>query len=80
MLLHLEAGVRRKAAVCALLGRHVALDGEGDYTDREEFVVERLGVPRQWVAAAKAVLARAKGRHRDRALHLIQVGSKLFFY
>jgi len=38
-------------------------------------VVDRLGVPRQWVAAAKAVLARAKGRPRDRALHLIQAES-----
>ena len=48
----------------------MALDGEveADYADREEFVVDRLGVPRQWVAVAKAVLARGKWRPRDRAL------------
>ena len=54
----------------------VALAGEeavDDYRDRERFLIDRLGVPRQWLAAAKAVLARARDRPRDRALHLIEV-------
>ena len=54
----------------------VVLAGEeavDDYRDRERLLIDRPGVPRQWLAAAKAVLARARDRPRDRALHLIEV-------
>ena len=75
VLLHLPSATRRHAAVTALPGRHVRLAGYDcvDYPARERFLLEKLGVPEQWVAAAKAVLAGARGRPRDQALHLIEV-------
>ena len=47
----------------SLLERNVAsLDAE-----REDFLVQELGLPLQWIARARATLARAEGRHKDRA-------------
>jgi len=63
VLCHIEDPTRRKEAVQAVLERNVqTLDSE-----REEFLVEELGVPVQWVAGARATLASAEGRHKARA-------------
>jgi len=63
VLCHLEDPARRREAVESLLERNVAsLDAE-----REDFLVQELGLPLQWIARARATLARAEGRHKDRA-------------
>ena len=63
VLCHLEEPTRRREAVESLLERNVAsLDAE-----REDFLVQELGLPLQWLARARATLARAEGRHKDRA-------------
>lgn len=68
VLCHLEEPARRKEAVVAVLERNVAtLDSE-----REVFLVEELGVPVEWVAGARATLAMAEGRHKDRAEELLK--------
>ena len=67
VLCHLEEPTRRREAVESLLERNVAsLDLE-----REEFLVQELGLPLQWLARARATLARAEGRHKDRAEYLL---------
>ena len=52
----------------AVLERNVASLDAG----REEFLVSELGLPVQWVARARATLARAEGRQQDRAECLLQ--------
>ena len=68
VLCHVEDAVRRREAVEAVLERNVASLDSG----REEFLVSELGLPVQWVARARATLARAEGRQQDRAECLLQ--------
>jgi nuclear pore complex protein Nup98-Nup96 len=67
VLCHLEEPARRRQAVEAMLERNVqSLDAA-----REEFLVGELGVPGEWVARARATLARAEGRPQERAEWLL---------
>ena len=50
--------------VCAALGRHVRVSGCEDAADREEFLIEHLGVPVAWIAEAKAARAKREGNHK----------------
>ena len=50
--------------VCAALGRHVRVSGCEDAADREEFLIEHLGVPVAWIAEAKATRAKREGNHK----------------
>ena len=51
VLLHLSSGPQRHAAVSALLQRH--LDVCEDLTERENFLVDQLHIPRAWLHQAK---------------------------
>ncbi|XP_050720849.1 nuclear pore complex protein Nup98-Nup96-like isoform X5 [Eriocheir sinensis] len=77
-LLHLGDAERRQREVQELLLRHVrvgeAEGGEEQYMRQEEFVVGRLGLPRQWLHQAKATRARALGMVDEEAWYLLKAG------
>ena len=50
--------------MCAALGRHVRVSGCEDEAEREEFLIEHLGVPVAWIAEAKATKAKREGNHK----------------
>ena len=68
VLLHLEEPSARRGAVLEVLERNAA----GLTEEREEWLVQELGLPVQWVAGARATLARAEGRSKERAECLLQ--------
>ena len=57
--------------VFLVLGRNVGRDE--DSSEREQFLQEKLHVPRPWIAEAKAVYASTVGNYGDQAWYLIQV-------
>ena len=67
ILQHIEDDDRRRDAVEAVLDRNIASCDE----EKENFLVGELGIPVQWVARARATLARAEGRPRDRVESLL---------
>jgi len=67
ILQHIDDVGRRREAVEAVLDRNIADCDE----EKEKFLVEELGIPVQWVARARATLARAEGRPRDRVENLL---------
>jgi nuclear pore complex protein Nup98-Nup96 len=67
VLQHIEDGSRRKEAIEAVLDRNIASCDE----EKERFLVDDLGIPVKWVARARATLARAQGRPRDRVDNLL---------
>jgi len=74
ILLHLSCPHAREAKICDVLGRHVRPGGDSEAAEREEFLRERLKVPSKWLAAAKAVRARACRDSRDEAFYLMRAG------
>ena len=54
-----------------VLGRNVGRNV--DSVEREQFLQEKLHVPRPWIAEAKAVYASTMGNFGDQAWYLIQV-------
>lgn len=72
-LLHIQNHQLREHAVRELLGRHVQLsDNTPEYLEQENFVLQRLLLPPEWIHAAKAVKARYLQRHSEEALHLLR--------
>ena len=67
VLQHIEDAGRRREAVEAVLDRNIASCDE----EKENFLVSDLGIPVHWVARARATLARAEGRPRDRVESLL---------
>ena len=53
------------------MGRNVGRSE--DSVEREQFLQEKLHVPRPWIAEAKAVYASTVGNYGDQAWYLIQV-------
>ena len=58
--------------ISLVLERNVQLYDDDDM-HREQFLQEKLLVPRAWIAEAKAISASAVGNHGDQAWYLIQV-------
>ncbi|XP_063987774.1 nuclear pore complex protein Nup98-Nup96 [Diachasmimorpha longicaudata] len=70
--LHLnDVGIRRKA-VLDLLSRHVQIDEDPEYVERETFLVKELEIPSMWIDEAKAVKALAVKRYGEAAWYLLQ--------
>ena len=57
--------------ILLVLGRNVGRSE--DSVEREQFLQEKLHVPRPWIAEAKAVYASTVGNYGDQAWYLIQV-------
>ncbi|MEP9031029.1 hypothetical protein ABKU25_22505, partial [Enterobacter hormaechei] len=63
---------RRKQAVIETIGRHVVLAEDRELSNEEEFVVDELGVPAEWVYRAKATRALSEFRYHDATFYLTQ--------
>lgn len=73
-LLHIQDTEQREHAVRELLSRHVQLSSKEEYQKQEEFVLQRLHVPPQWIHHAKAVRAGYIQKHSEEAHHLLMAG------
>ncbi|KAL8559558.1 hypothetical protein ACOMHN_018721 [Nucella lapillus] len=71
-LLHIHHPTQRESAIKELLGRHVELSDTEEFTEQEQFVIERLHLPPPWIHCAKATKAGYQGEHRLQAMHLLQ--------
>jgi len=67
ILQHIEDAGRRKESIESILNRNISQCDE----EKETFLVEELGIPIQWIARARATLARIEGRQRDRVENLL---------
>jgi nuclear pore complex protein Nup98-Nup96 len=75
IMLHIVEKNHRELAVQQLLSRHIRIDGEsdeGDYVEKENFIVESLMVPEQWLSYAKAVRAGVMGSHHVELKYLLK--------
>jgi hypothetical protein len=44
---------RRESAIKELLGRHIELSAAEEYLEREQFIMQHLHVPQEWIHTAK---------------------------
>lgn len=75
IMLHIPEKNHREAALHQLLYKHIRIDGEtddGDYIEKEKFVLESLKVPEKWLSYAKAVRAGAMGNHHVELKYLLK--------
>ncbi|KAK0182886.1 hypothetical protein PV327_000973 [Microctonus hyperodae] len=72
VVLHLNDTITRRTAVIDLLSRHVQIDEDQDYTKREKFLIEKLGIPTQWIYEAKAIKGCATKQYGEAAWYLLQ--------
>ncbi|KAH9492375.1 Nuclear pore complex protein Nup98-Nup96 [Bulinus truncatus] len=69
VLLHVKDTNQRQQALMSLLQRHIELGD--DFSDREQFLVNKLHIPAEWLHQAKAVRAHIEGNHDAEARHWI---------
>ncbi|GAB1604620.1 nuclear pore complex protein Nup98-Nup96-like isoform X2 [Argonauta hians] len=74
VLAHIEDDRRREAAIKETLMRHVSLSEDASYLEREDFIVDRLCVPEQWLHYAKAIKAQYENDYKQVAWHMINAG------
>ncbi|KAK3891422.1 hypothetical protein Pcinc_004721 [Petrolisthes cinctipes] len=78
VLLNIDDGERRRKEVESVLLRHVVVESEevedSEYTMRQEFVINRLGIPKMWIHKAKATKARSLGMIDEEAWFLLEAG------
>ncbi|KAG8036803.1 hypothetical protein G9C98_004125 [Cotesia typhae] len=70
--LHLNNTTIRRTAVTDLLARHVQIDEDPNYAQREKFLLEELGIPSKWINEAKAIKGCAFKRYGEAAWYLLQ--------
>lgn len=72
VVLHLNDSSIRKKAILDLLSRHVEIDDNDDYADREKFLIDELGIPSMWINEAKAIKSCAMKRYSEAAWYYLQ--------
>ncbi|KAL6257420.1 hypothetical protein P5V15_010992 [Pogonomyrmex californicus] len=72
VVLHLRDSSRRRTAVQDLLLRHIEIDDTPEYTKREQFLKEELGISSVWIYQAKAIKSSINKRHGEAAWYYIQ--------
>lgn len=55
-----------------MIGRHVTVTEDRKLTSEEEFVVDEIGIPPEWVFRAKATRAMSQFQYHDATHYLIQ--------
>ncbi|XP_078258062.1 LOW QUALITY PROTEIN: nuclear pore complex protein Nup98-Nup96 [Rhinoraja longicauda] len=74
VLLHIPNPWQRQRAVREQLDRHCSLEETEEQVQREQFLLERLSIPPQWVHDAKSLRAHHQGDLHREALHLMHAG------
>lgn len=72
VLLHIKDRNQRELAIQSVLYRYVTVSAEESLTQRERFLIEKLGVPEKWIDYAKAVKAASLGDYNLQANYLIK--------
>lgn len=72
VLLHIQDQNKRELSVQELLYRYVDLSQNEDYQNKENFIVNVLGVPEKWINWAKAVRAGAMKKYHAQADYLLK--------
>lgn len=72
--LHISDIMRRQALVMDLLYRCISLDLTEEDTAVENFLIERLRIPKHWIFLAKAVKARYLNKSNEEAWYLLKAG------
>ncbi|KAE8628184.1 hypothetical protein XENTR_v10007381 [Xenopus tropicalis] len=72
VLLHIQDPHVREAAVRELLNRHCVVHDSPESLAKENFLIQRLCLPAQWIHKAKAVRSRRDGDKHKEALYLLK--------
>lgn len=72
VLLHIENQAKRELCVQNLLYRYITIEQNEDYMEKENFIVNCLGIPNKWIYWAKAVRAGALGKYHIQADYLLR--------
>ncbi|CAL1530884.1 unnamed protein product [Lymnaea stagnalis] len=72
VLLHISDGYQRRQATLNMLQRHLEM-GE-DWTDKEQFLIDKLSIPTSWLHQAKAIRAKHEGNYDAEARHWLLAG------
>jgi nuclear pore complex protein Nup98-Nup96 len=72
VLLHLKDSHHRKSSIKDVLCRHIRL-WDNDSVEREDFLVEKLKIPIQWIAEAQALSAATAGNRGDQVWPYLKV-------
>uniref|UniRef100_A0A0B7B1H5 Nuclear pore complex protein Nup98-Nup96 n=1 Tax=Arion vulgaris TaxID=1028688 RepID=A0A0B7B1H5_9EUPU len=72
VLLHIRNSYQRYSAVMSVLQRHLEVGEE--MNEREQFLIEKLHIPAEWLHEVKATRARYEGNHDAEATHWILAG------
>ncbi|CAB0032392.1 unnamed protein product [Trichogramma brassicae] len=70
--MHVKDPHKRFKIIFDLLLRHVQLNADADYTKREEFLLENLKIPAEWINKAKAIKASSMKRWGEAAYYYIK--------
>ena len=70
VLQHIAIPDKRKEAVQALIDRNIQDCDE----ETEQFLVSKLGIPVEWIAASRATLAKSRHDHRATVENLVTAG------
>ncbi|KAG8453154.1 hypothetical protein GDO86_004828 [Hymenochirus boettgeri] len=74
VLLHINDTHVRKAAVRELLNRHCIVQESPESLAKENFLIQHLHIPSEWIHNAKAIRSKRDGDKHREALYLLKAG------
>lgn len=76
VLLHIDDEAQRELCIQNLLYKYIMLSGDDcdddEYSEKEAFIIEELGIPKKWIYWAKAVRAGAMNKYHAHADYLLK--------
>lgn len=69
---HIKNKYHREKAVLDILYRYITLSEDIDYLEKEEFVINKLGISEKWIYWAKSVRAGSIGDYYEQVTYLIK--------
>ncbi|XP_075054497.1 nuclear pore complex protein Nup98-Nup96 [Mixophyes fleayi] len=74
VMLHVPDAIIREAAVRELLNRHCILRETPESLTKENFLIQKLCIPAEWIHEAKAIRSRREGDKHKEVLYLLRAG------
>lgn len=73
-MLHINDQNYRESSIGELLYRHIRIDDElyEGYSEKESFIIEKLGIPKTWIYWTKAVKSKAMNKHQLEIKYLLK--------
>lgn len=72
VLLHIKNQNQREMAIQTVLYKYVSLSLDEDYLEKEQFIVDDLGIPDKWICWAKSVKAGVQNKYHKQANYLLK--------